>query len=51
METDLEVETDTVAVGDLLSLGAQAEVLGPAELRQALAREVAALAARYPDSL
>lgn len=51
VEADLEVEASPVAVGDLLSLGAEAEVLGPAELRQALAREVAALAVRYSDPL
>ncbi|WP_017580312.1 helix-turn-helix transcriptional regulator [Nocardiopsis valliformis] len=51
VEADLEVEASTIAVGDLLSLGAEAEVLGPAEIRQALAREVAALATLYPDSL
>lgn len=44
VEADLEVEASTIAVGDLLSLGAEAEVLGPAELRQALAE-------RYADTV
>ncbi|UUU43570.1 helix-turn-helix transcriptional regulator [Streptomyces sp. NBC_00162] len=43
----LPVESEAVAVGDLLRLGADAEVLGPSELRSALAGTVAALAARY----
>lgn len=51
IEVDLQVETSTVAVGDLLGLGAEAEVLGPVELRQALAREVAELAERYRDAV
>ncbi|GAA1114440.1 helix-turn-helix transcriptional regulator [Nocardiopsis metallicus] len=51
VEADLEVEASTVAVGDLLGMGAQVEVLGPAELRWALAREVAAVAELYPDSV
>jgi predicted DNA-binding transcriptional regulator YafY len=50
VEADLEVETSAIAVGDLLSLGAEAEVLGPPELRQALAREVEVLAERYSDT-
>jgi predicted DNA-binding transcriptional regulator YafY len=41
------VEAEAVAVGDLLRLGPEAEVLGPPELRQAVARAVAALADRY----
>lgn len=44
---DLPVESRSVAVGDLLRLGTEAEVLGPPALRQALADTVAALAARY----
>ncbi|WP_406367794.1 helix-turn-helix transcriptional regulator [Streptomyces sp. NBC_01546] len=43
----LPVESEAVAVGDLLRLGTDAEVLGPPELRSALAGTVAALAARY----
>ncbi|WP_405442707.1 transcriptional regulator [Streptomyces avidinii] len=43
----LSVESRSVAVGDLLRLGAEAEVLGPPELRRALAETVTALAARY----
>ncbi|MFG2983480.1 helix-turn-helix transcriptional regulator [Streptomyces sp. NPDC048258] len=43
----LPVESEAVAVGDLLRLGTEAEVLGPPELRSALAGTVAALAARY----
>ncbi|MFD9305081.1 helix-turn-helix transcriptional regulator [Streptomyces sp. NPDC060048] len=44
---ELDVESDAVAVGDLLRLGTEAEVLGPPELRRALARAVAELAERY----
>jgi predicted DNA-binding transcriptional regulator YafY len=43
----LPVETHAVAVGDLLRLGPEAEVLGPPELRRAVAEAVAALAERY----
>ncbi|MFD9411370.1 helix-turn-helix transcriptional regulator [Streptomyces sp. NPDC059989] len=43
----LPVESAAVAVGDLLRLGTDAEVLGPPELRAALAETVAALADRY----
>ncbi|WP_329582296.1 WYL domain-containing protein [Kitasatospora sp. NBC_01250] len=43
----LPVESPAVAVGDLLHFGSEAEVVGPPELRAALAAEVAALAARY----
>ncbi|MFJ2775838.1 MULTISPECIES: helix-turn-helix transcriptional regulator [unclassified Kitasatospora] len=50
VEADLPVETESVAVGDLLRLGAEAEVLGPPGLRAAVARAVAALADRYPDT-
>lgn len=53
-ELDLPVETEAVAVGDLLRLGTEAEVLGPEPLRRAVADTVAALARRYrpasPDS-
>ncbi|MER5765060.1 WYL domain-containing protein [Streptomyces sp. NPDC002082] len=44
---ELAVESGSVAVGDLLRLGAEAEVLGPPELRRALADTVAELAGRY----
>ncbi|MCI0386260.1 YafY family protein [Streptomyces sp. CNQ085] len=43
----LPVESTPVAVSDLLRLGAEAEVLGPAGLRAAVAREVEVLASRY----
>ncbi|MET9962839.1 WYL domain-containing protein [Streptomyces sp. NPDC006326] len=43
----LPVESRSVAVGDLLRLGTEAEVLGPPGLRRALADTVAALADRY----
>ncbi|WP_206309827.1 WYL domain-containing protein [Streptomyces sp. A0592] len=43
----LAVESETIAVGDLLRLGTEAEVLGPPELRRALAATVTALADRY----
>ncbi|GAA2460909.1 helix-turn-helix transcriptional regulator [Streptomyces macrosporus] len=43
----LPVESTSVAVGDLLRLGAEAEVLGPAELRAAVAETVGTLARRY----
>ncbi|MGW5116380.1 helix-turn-helix transcriptional regulator [Streptomyces noursei] len=46
-EVRLAVEGPAVAVGDLLRLGAEAEVLGPPELRRAVAAAVAALAGRY----
>ncbi|MFE0137824.1 helix-turn-helix transcriptional regulator [Streptomyces sp. NPDC059037] len=44
---DLDVEALPVAVGDLLRLGLEAEVLGPPELRAELARTVTGLAQRY----
>lgn len=44
---ELPVEAPVVAVGDLLRLGTDAEVLGPPELRRALATTVTALAERY----
>ncbi|MEU1377454.1 WYL domain-containing protein [Streptomyces triculaminicus] len=47
VRVDMQVEALAVAVGDLLRLGAEAEVLGPADLRQAMAEAVAALARRY----
>lgn len=47
VETELPVETESVAVCDLLRLGAEAELLGPPELREALVRTVAVLARRY----
>jgi predicted DNA-binding transcriptional regulator YafY len=47
VRVELPVETPAVAVGDLLRLGAEAEVLGPPELREAVAQTVALLADRY----
>ncbi|MGW1890070.1 helix-turn-helix transcriptional regulator [Streptomyces sp. NPDC002004] len=47
VRVELPVETEAVAVGDLLRLGADAEVLGPPALRAAVARSVAALADLY----
>ncbi|WP_030018631.1 helix-turn-helix transcriptional regulator [Streptomyces monomycini] len=44
---DLPVETPAVAVGDLLRLGMEAEVLGPPGLRAAVARTASELAERY----
>ncbi|WP_199885512.1 helix-turn-helix transcriptional regulator [Streptomyces sp. CB00455] len=43
----LPVESEAVAVGDLLRLGTEAEVLGPPALRAAVAATAEALAARY----
>jgi predicted DNA-binding transcriptional regulator YafY len=47
VRVELPVETEAVAVGDLLRLGTEAEVLGPPELRRAVAEAVAVLAKRY----
>ncbi|MEU3210722.1 WYL domain-containing protein [Nocardiopsis alba] len=47
VEVEMEVETLAVAVGDLLRMGTGAEVLGPEELRRAVADEVAALGRLY----
>ncbi|MBL3667420.1 WYL domain-containing protein [Streptomyces sp. M2CJ-2] len=47
VEVELSVESEAVAVGDLLRLGTEAEVLGPPGLRQAVAGAVAVLAERY----
>ncbi|MCI2418866.1 WYL domain-containing protein [Saccharopolyspora sp. K220] len=47
VQVDLPVEHQQVAVCDLLRLGAEAEVLAPAELRSAVAETVTALATRY----
>lgn len=44
---EMRVETPSIAVGDLLRLGADAEVLEPPELREAIARTVTALANQY----
>ncbi|MGI5336654.1 helix-turn-helix transcriptional regulator [Streptomyces sp. CA-181903] len=46
-EVVLPVESLPVAVCDLLGLGAEAEVLGPPDLRAAVAAAASALAARY----
>ncbi len=47
VEVEVDVESEAVATGDLLRLGVDAEVLGPANLRQAVAAAVAVLADRY----
>ncbi|MEV5434989.1 WYL domain-containing protein [Streptomyces sp. NPDC052682] len=47
VEVEMPVEAEAVAVGDLLRLGTEAEVLGPPELRRAVARAVAVLAEWY----
>jgi predicted DNA-binding transcriptional regulator YafY len=47
VQVEMPVETEAVAVGDLLRLGREAEVLGPPELRRAVAETVTALASRY----
>ncbi|MGI5448227.1 helix-turn-helix transcriptional regulator [Streptomyces sp. CA-243310] len=47
IRVDLTVETTSVAVGDLLGLGAEVEVLGPPELRRSLAETAATLADMY----
>ncbi|UJB45679.1 helix-turn-helix transcriptional regulator [Streptomyces sp. A1-5] len=46
-EVTMPVEGPAVAVGDLLRLGAEAEVLGPPALRRAVAEAVTVLAGRY----
>ncbi|MCX5205203.1 WYL domain-containing protein [Streptomyces sp. NBC_00237] len=50
VRVEMRVEPTAVAVGDLLKLRDEAEVLGPPELRRAVAETVAALAARYAAS-
>ncbi|WP_030607292.1 helix-turn-helix transcriptional regulator [Streptomyces sclerotialus] len=47
VEVEMAVETQAVAVADLLRLGTEAEVLGPPGLRAAFARTVTELARRY----
>ncbi len=47
VRVEMAVETPSVAVGDLLRLGTEAEVLGPPELRAAVARTVTELTHRY----
>ncbi|MER7704587.1 WYL domain-containing protein [Kitasatospora sp. NPDC097605] len=47
VEVDLAVESTTVAVGDLLRLGAEAVVLGPPGLREAVAAAATAVARHY----
>ncbi|MBC9713434.1 YafY family transcriptional regulator [Streptomyces sp. TRM66268-LWL] len=44
---ELPVESPDVTVGELLRLGAEVEVLGPAELRERMAEVARELAARY----
>ncbi|WP_409471275.1 helix-turn-helix transcriptional regulator [Streptomyces sp. HC307] len=51
VQVEMPVETQAVAVSDLLRLGTEAEVLGPPELREAIAQTAAALASRYAASL
>jgi predicted DNA-binding transcriptional regulator YafY len=43
----IPIESHEHAIGDLLKLGAEVEVLAPAELRERMARTVRALAERY----
>ncbi|ASU82286.1 YafY family transcriptional regulator [Nocardiopsis gilva YIM 90087] len=50
VRVELPVESQPVAVSDLLRLGAEAEVLGPPELREAMTRAVGVLARRYAVS-
>ncbi|KUO20485.1 hypothetical protein AQJ91_14015 [Streptomyces dysideae] len=47
VEVEMSVEAEAVAVSDLLRLGTEAEALGPAGLRRAVAGAVAVLAERY----
>ncbi|MFF8957916.1 helix-turn-helix transcriptional regulator [Streptomyces sp. NPDC014894] len=47
---ELAVEWESVAVGDLLGLGAEAEVLAPPALRSAVAAAVTALSLRYGEA-
>jgi predicted DNA-binding transcriptional regulator YafY len=47
VEVEMAVETEAVAVCDLLRLGTEAEVLGPPGLRRAVGEAVAVLAGRY----
>ncbi|OEV03666.1 helix-turn-helix transcriptional regulator [Streptomyces oceani] len=47
VRVELPVEARAVAVGDLLRLGTEAEVLGPPGLRAAVAEAVTVLASRY----
>ncbi|WP_027761124.1 WYL domain-containing protein [Streptomyces sp. AA1529] len=49
VEVELAVESQPVAVSDLLGLGAEAEVVGPPALRAAMVDAVRALSARYPS--
>ncbi|MEV3987394.1 WYL domain-containing protein [Streptomyces sp. NPDC049837] len=49
VRVEMPVEAEAVAVGDLLALGTEAEVLGPPELRRAVAEAVAVLAGRYAE--
>jgi predicted DNA-binding transcriptional regulator YafY len=47
VQVEMPVESQAVAVSDLLRLGTEAEVLDPPELRQAIAEAVTVLANRY----
>lgn len=51
VEVELAVESEAVATGDLLRLGVEAEVLGPAGLREAVATAATVLARRYGAEL
>ncbi|MGW0823574.1 helix-turn-helix transcriptional regulator [Streptomyces sp. NPDC002845] len=51
VQVEMPVETQAVAVSDLLRLGIEAEVIGPPELRAAIAQTAATLASRYASSL
>ena len=48
-DVELAVEDETSAVREILSLGAEAEVLDPATLRKAVEREISRLAKKYTN--
>ncbi len=48
-DVELAVEDETSAVREILSLGAEAEVLEPATLRKAVKREISRLAKKYTN--
>ncbi|MFJ6750385.1 helix-turn-helix transcriptional regulator [Streptomyces sp. NPDC091266] len=50
VQVEMPVEAPAVAVSDLLRLGAEAEVLGPPDLRKAMTETVTVLAHRYAGS-
>jgi predicted DNA-binding transcriptional regulator YafY len=47
IEVSIPIETPDQAVSDMLRLGADVEIIEPAELRQRVAREAAAIASRH----